>query len=143
LKKIVASFTRYIITSEIDNVKKIYPLFKSFPKLNSDIELENLKSILASVDAKKLCHEATIFALAQAEEPGTDFGKESESADEKKNISETTTTVDPNTGKPVSPEEQMKKDQKFMDCKNRLSPYLGEEAAEETCKSITQGNNAQ
>ncbi len=143
LKKIVASFTRYIITSELDNLKKIYPLFKSFPKLNSDIELENLKSILASVDAKRLCHKATIFAMAQAEEPGTDLGKESESADEKKNISETPTTVNPNTGKPVSPEEQMKRDQKFMDCKNRLSPYLGEEAAEETCKSITQGNNAQ
>ena len=143
LKKVVASFTRYIVTSELDNLKKIYPLFKSFPKLDSNIELENLKNILASIDAKRLCHEATIFALAQAEEPGTDLGKESESADAKKNISETPTTVDPNTGKPVNPEEQMKKDQKFMDCKNRLSPYLGEEAAEETCKSITQGNNAQ
>jgi hypothetical protein len=143
LKKIISSFTRYIITSEPNALKKIYPLFKSFPKLDSNIEFENLKNILASIDVKKLYHEATIFALAQAEEPGTDLGKESESADAKKNISETPTTVDPNTGKPVSPEEQMKKDQKFMDCKNRLSPYLGEEAAEETCKSITQGNNAQ
>jgi hypothetical protein len=143
LKKIVASFTKYIITSEVDNLKKIYPLFKSFPRLNSSVEIENLKNILASVDVKRLCHEATVFALAQAEEPGTDLGKESESADAKKNISETPTTADPNTGKPVSPEEQMKKDQKYMDCKNKLSPYLGEEAADETCKSIIQGNNAQ
>lgn len=143
LKKIVTSFTRYIITTEVNNLKKIYPLFNSFYTFKSNADVENLKNILASVNVKKLCHEATIFALAQAEEPGTDLGKESESAEEKKNLSETPTTADPNTGKPVSPEEQMKKDQKFMDCKNRLSPYLGEEAAEETCKSITQGNNAQ
>ena len=141
LRKIIASFTRFLLTNDLENVKKISSLFPTIPKLESEVEKENLKNILSSVDMKKLCHKAMLFVLAQAEEPGTDLGKEK--TDTTTTTTTTTaepTTTDPNTGKPVEPQEQMKKDQKYQDCKNRLSPYLGEEAADETCKTLTSQN---